>query len=305
MWLESREGIGTTFFFRLPVDPPPPIEGSVSRWLSPHMQYKQRTRRSMAPVPTVRPRFVVLETGNSLQRLLTRYLDGAESVPVNSLQEAVQELSHVPARALLVNDVSVSEALRRFNEFAPLPRGIPAIICSVPGIHEAAGTLGVSDYLVKPISRDALLAALDGLELRGNTVLVVDDEPEALRLFRRMLVASERSYRVLSAIDGRQAMDILHKERPDAMLLDLIMPNMDGFQLLAAKGQDPALRDIPVVVISARDPAGQPIVSNALAVTQGGGLSMHRLLGCIETLSQMLSLTAQTDDPAPTERPFD
>jgi len=125
--------------------------------------------------------------------------------------------------------------------------------------------------------------------LQGKTILVVDDEPEALRLFRRMLASTGRGYRVLRAANGRQALAILRSERPDAILLDLVMPEMDGFQLLAAKNADPALRDIPVVAISARDPAGQPILSNALAVTRGGGLSTPQLLACIEALSRILS----------------
>ena len=72
-----------------------------------------------------------------------------------------------------------------------------------------------------------------------------------------------------------------------------------GFQLLEAKSQDPALSDIPVIVLSARDPAGQPIVSNALAITQKGGLSMHHLLAYIKMTGQVLSIAAPSADPMP------
>lgn len=296
MWLESEKGAGTTFFFRLPIDLPTPVDSGVSRWFSPHIQDPGRTRPSMAPVPTIRPRFVVVEAGNSMQRLLTRYLDGAEIVAAASLIEAIQELGRVPAQAVLINDISVSTSLQRLTESSALPSGTPVIICSIPGIQEAAGALGVSDYLVKPVSRNRLLNALDRLNLSGKTVLVVDDEPEALRLFRRMLVSSELGYRVLSASDGRQALSILREQRPNVVLLDLIMPNMDGFQLLAAKSQDPMLREIPVLVISARDPAGQPIVSKTLAVIRSDGFSVHRLLNCIGTISGILSTTGQVAD---------
>jgi len=299
IWVETQEGRGTTFFFRLPVSTPRPIVSGLSRWLNPQWEYVERPHRSMAPVTTLRPRFVVLEAGDSLKRLLTRYLDSVEIVSVGSLEEALGELADAPAQALLVNDMSVGEALRRLNQSAALPYGVPVIVCSVPGAYEAADTLGVSDYLVKPVSRDALLAALDRLNLRGGTILIVDDEPEALRLFRRMLASSGRGYRVLRAGDGQEAMNILRRERPDVILLDLIMPNMDGFQLLEAKSQDPALRDIPVVVISARDPAGQPIVSKALAVTRGGGLSVPRLLACVEAITRILSTAVRTGDQAP------
>jgi CheY-like chemotaxis protein len=123
--------------------------------------------------------------------------------------------------------------------------------------------------------------------------LIVDDEPDALQLFGRMLALPGRGYRVLLARDGREAMGILEQYRPDAILLDLVMPNMDGFQLLEARKGDPALRDIPVVVISARDPAGQPIVSSALAVTRGGGLSVRQLLASIEAVGEILSTTGK------------
>ena len=306
IWVESEEGGGTTFFFQLPMAPPTPVSTSdFMRGFAPEWEYVQRTRPSTAPKPVVHPRFVVLETGQALQRLLSRYMDGVEIAAVSSLQEAIQELSDVPARALLVNEISISEALQRLDESEGLPYGTPAITCSVPGVQEAAGELGVSDYLVKPISKESLLAALDRLELKGNTVLIIDDEPEALRLFRRMLISSARGYRILRATDGEQGLSILGEQRADVILLDLIMTRMDGFRFLARKSQEPTLRDIPVIVISARDPTGQPIVSNALAVTRGGGLPIPQLLACIDTLSRILSTAGQADDPIPIEVPSD
>jgi len=298
MWLESRQGVGTTCFFRLPIDPFIPPERSVSRWSYSLGEYEERPRSSRAPVIPVRPRFVILEVGNSLQRLLSRYEENLETVTVQTIEQAAQELARMPAYALLVNDAAVGNALQHINSSAVLPYGVPAIVCSIPGYYEAAGSLGVSDYLIKPISRGKLVAALDRLKLQGNTVLIVDDEPEALRLFRRMLTSSGRDYRVLRATNGRQALHILRTQRPDVVLLDLVMPEMDGFQLLEAKNQDPALREVPVVVTSARDPAGHPIVSNALAATRGGGLSVPQVLACVEALSRILSTAGQPDDPA-------
>jgi len=251
------------------------------------------------PKAVVRPRFVILETGDILQRLMTRYLDGVEIASAASLEEALHALSTSPSQALVINDISVSGALQRLEQLA-LPYGTPVLICSVPGASESAGALGVADYLVKPVSREALLSAIDRLHLRGKTILIVDDEPDALRLFRRILTSAGREYRVLKARDGREALQLLREQRPDAMIIDLVMPNMDGFQLLEARSQDPTLRAIPAIVVSARDPVGPPIVSNTLAVICRNGLSAHRLLTCMKTLSEALSTIGQPGGPAPT-----
>ena len=102
---------------------------------------------------------------------------------------------------------------------------------------------------------------------------------------------------MLRARTGRRALHLLRERRPDAMLLDLFMPGMDGFQVLRAKGDDPAIRDIPVVIVSARDPSGAPVVSSSVTVTRSGGLSADDLLSCIEAVSEVLA-PAERPDPA-------
>ncbi len=298
MWLESEKGSGTTVYFRLPVDPPAPIEAGVTRWINPYLHYEERTHRPPSTGAN-RPRFVLLESNGLLQRLLTRYLDSVEIAPTMSFEEALEEIARAPAQALILNASMIGEDLQNLLRDGSLPYGTPAILCSIAGAFEAGGTPGVSDYLIKPVSREALLAAMDHLDLQGKTILVVDDEPEALQLFRRMLVSSGRGYRVLRAADGAQALHILRSQRPDALLMDLVMPEMDGFELLATKNADPALRGIPTIIISARDPVGQPILSSALAVTRGGGLSAPQLLNCIEALTRILSPGSPTAGPAP------
>lgn len=298
LWVESKKNQGTTFFFRLPIDEPAALSGGAVRWTNPYQPYEQRIRPSRYRPPEARPRLVIAERGNVMQRLVGRYLSGVEIVPTADVDAALQALAGVPSRALLVNDIHVADMLDRLNQPSALPYGTPAIVSFLPGLAQATDALGVFDYLVKPISREALLSSLDRLQPAVKTVLVVDDEPDALRLFRRMLSSAERDYRVLRASDGKQALSILREQRPDVILLDLMMPELDGFQLLAIKEQDPNLRDIPVILISALDPLGQPIASNMLAVVRGGGLSAHQVLTCIETLIEVLSPGGSTGDRA-------
>ena len=161
--------------------------------------------------------------------------------------------------------------------------------------------MGVAGILIKPITRQKLLENLEQLHILEGTVLIVDDEPDALQLFGRMLASSGRNYRVLLARDGLDALHILEECRPDVILLDLVMPNMNGFQLLELRGQKPELQGIPIIVISARNPAGHPVVSQGLAVTQAEGLSVRQLMACIQALSQILSVTGTSADPGQPE----
>ena len=132
---------------------------------------------------------------------------------------------------------------------------------------------------------------------------LVDDRPEALQLFARMLSSAQHRYRILQATNGQRALSLLRERQPDVMLLDLIMPGMDGFPVLREKSRDPAIRQIPVIVISAKDPTGEPIVSDTLTVTRGGGLSVSDLLACIQAVSEVLSPSVRLDRQAQPEKP--
>jgi signal transduction histidine kinase/CheY-like chemotaxis protein len=310
MWLESSAGQGATFFFTLPLDLPPAAAEGPGRWLTPDWGMAARTRPSLAPVAHIRPRLVVLDPAGTLGRLLTRYLAGYEIATVPDLPAAIRELAATPAQALLVAEPDTLTEPGRHDSppaLRSIPRDVPVISCPIPGTGWAApgDPEAIADYLVKPISQEALLAAVTAA-LRGRglqpdgpaTILLVDDEPDELRLFWRMLAAADRHYRVLTAGNGMEALAVLREEKPDVVVSDLMMPEMDGFQLAAAKDAIRELRDIPLVIISARDPQGQPIVAESVTAMCAGGLSIPQLLACVEALSAILSPLPGASRPA-------
>jgi CheY-like chemotaxis protein len=289
MWIESSQGHGLTVSFSLPLAAAMPDFGGALRWINQFSDYYPRTRPSLAPIPVNRPRLVVLEAGHSFERLLTRYMADVEVVHTGSFVAAVEEAARVPTQAILVNDLAIGLQLPELDAAAGLPYGTPVIHCAVPGPQESAGLLGVSDYLIKPVSRERLLAAIQRVAPAAATVLLVDDDPDALLLFRRMLASTGYDYRVIRAENGQQAIQVMQEQPPDLILLDLIMPGMDGFQFLAEKNARPELRAIPAIVISAQDPLGQPIVSRNVAISHNGGISTRQLLGLIEASVHLLS----------------
>src|SRR4030095_2609611 len=101
--------------------------------------------------------------------------------------------------------------------------------------------LGAADYLTKPIDRERLLAVL-ARHRPGLAILVVDDDPTLRELLRRTL--EREGYAVLEAGDGRAALTRIEERVPGLILLDLLMPHMDGFELLAELPARPAWRGI-------------------------------------------------------------
>jgi signal transduction histidine kinase/CheY-like chemotaxis protein len=296
IWLESQAGQGTVFHVSLPFAPAPvddikPI--AARRWVHPYDAYVPRTRPRVAPVPEVKARYVVMEYGHTLERLLTRYMGNAEVVRVHSLDEAQHVLSESPARAFVVNSALLPQHPWPDAGWGKLPYDTPLLACWLPS-DAAPEQLGVVQYLVKPVNHAHLEEAMLALGPEVRTVLVCDDEPDVLRLFLRMLAGLARGYQIFTATSGVEAMAALRELRPDAMILDLLMPEMTGFELLQEKAKEPELRNIPVIVASSLDPYNQPIMSNQLFVARGSGLSSRDLLQCIQSLSAVLAPDAPT-----------
>jgi PAS domain S-box-containing protein len=130
---------------------------------------------------------------------------------------------------------------------------VPVVMLTIVDDHNRAYSLGAADYLTKPIDRDRLISVLRQFAKgnRANTVLLVDDDPSSRGLMKRMLEGEHWSVR--EAENGRDGIQKLKEERPDVILLDLLMPEMNGFEFLDAIRQQPDWQSIPVIVVTAKD----------------------------------------------------
>jgi signal transduction histidine kinase/DNA-binding response OmpR family regulator len=130
-------------------------------------------------------------------------------------------------------------------------RDYPVVICSIVEQADKGFSLGAADYLVKPILQEELVHALDRLNKDGtiHDVLVIDDDPNDLRLIEKIL-NEHGEYKPILAQGGRRGWEAINTKVPHAIILDIFMPEMDGFTILEKLRENPKLRDIPVLVVS-------------------------------------------------------
>ena len=289
MWLTSEPGKGTTFFVSIPIEPKLDIEENrqgASRWFNPFQEFTPRLRPAKALRPESNPRILVVEQDGTMQRLFSRYLDGVDVISIVNLPEAVAEIGKAPTRLMVINSPEpYAESSLDFTN----PFNTPVITCWMPGREEAARRLGIVHYLLKPVEQDVLLSALDEVGKVEMSVLLVEDDPETIQLFARIISISRPAVRVIRAASGREALQLMRERKPDAVILDMNLSDINGFDLLGEKGSDPQIRAIPVIVVSSTDPSGIPIVSNRFSVNCTNGLSIKEFLGCLGAVSEILN----------------
>ncbi len=205
------------------------------------------------------PLVLVVEDDVHIATVLRTYLesDGYRVEVVDDGQQAVQAARALAPFAITL-DISlpkqdgwmVLNALKR----EPTTADIPVVIVSIVDNRDYGLVLGASDYLVKPIDHERLRATLRSLERLGGsngTILVVDDDPALRDVLGGVL--SEDGWRVVTASDGGEALASVERDRPMAMVLDLMIPQVDGFEVLRTLRERPATRDLPVIVVTAKD----------------------------------------------------
>ena len=173
---------------------------------------------------------------------------------------------------------------------------IPVVMVTMTEDRRTAYALGACDYLVKPVDpgRLARLLKRHSANRPGGSVLVIDDDPAARAIMRRLL--ANEGLRVSEADGGRAAIDRLSQETPDLIVLDLVMPDMDGFEVLERLRVSPSWGQIPVVVVTAKElsPQERTILNGSV-----GRVLRKTFVGCEELLPAVRAcVRAQSRTPA-------
>jgi len=274
IWAESEIDKGSTFAFSLPLG-----DKRTSRLRQP----------SSLPVLAARTRPTVLVLGDdgTASGYLRRRFPAYEFAAVGEVSALPEIADRTRPSAVIVNrPVGEGEGEEAHAVVSYLGQTIPVMECSLPSATWLSGEERFTAVLTKPISQESLLATLaDVLPGRDTaSVLLVDDDRGFVQLVSRMLQAAPGApYRVLTAYNGEEALRRLRRFRPDAVLADLVMPGMSGFDLLLAVRGQPELADLPVVAVTAATPGEDKLsaTGTTFSVMRGGAFQPGELLRLI------------------------
>jgi CheY-like chemotaxis protein len=192
-------------------------------------------------------------------------------VTARTLDQVRHEALRRRLDAVVITTPNSLDNARRLRSDLP---SIPIITCAIRTPHTLAREAGVAEYLLKPVTSDQLEAALRRLRRRIQTILVVDDDPEMRRMLSRMAQLGRRNRTVAEAADGVEALRYVRTAAPDVVLLDLLMPRMDGYGFLKSLRAEKALKRLPVIVITAKSHEREAVVADELVITRESGLSV-------------------------------
>jgi signal transduction histidine kinase/CheY-like chemotaxis protein len=253
----SEPGLGSTFTFTVPA------------WASATGTLSAPAPRSIARRPNQGlpgGGILVVDDDPSVRQLISRHLEqeGWKTVQASNATDALQ-LARESRPILITLDVMMPDAsgwyvLEKLRE-DPRTAGIPVLVVTIVEDQRLVFGLGAADYLGKPYQREALINKIHRLlpELDGKRVLVVDDDAEARIILSRIL--TDEHVEVTLATSGDQAMAMIGENRPDLVLLDLMMPGMSGFEVAARLRTHPETASIPVMIVSAKELTAEDLMT--------------------------------------------
>jgi CheY-like chemotaxis protein/anti-sigma regulatory factor (Ser/Thr protein kinase) len=277
--LESKPGVGSTFTIRLPATSRAPSSG--------------RPAEARGHASEERP-VLVIDDDPAVVELISSTLkeEGFRVVSALNGEEGLKLARQVEPLAITLDVVNSGSGMDGFQTLEalradPATRSIPVIVFTMVESRERALSFGAAESLSKPVHPDQLMAVFRrlGIVSRAYPVLIVEDDTVNRGLLRKML--ERTGFRVEEAENGRIALDLLESEQPAVVLLDLMLPEVDGFELLARIRERRDLRDVPVVVITGRDLTDgdrERFSDNVRDVLQKGKYSREELVAHVREL---------------------
>ncbi|MFQ5936794.1 MAG: response regulator, partial [Acidiferrobacterales bacterium] len=248
--VESTHGKGSTFTIQLPA-----AVATVKAAVTPQTE---ELPAKVKPVPEDAPTVLVIDDDPAVRDLMQRFLnkEGIRMLAAADGKEGLR-LAKAERPDVITLDVlmpgmdgwAVLTALKANRKLAD----IPVIMITITDEKQVGYALGVADYLTKPINWKRLNAVLQKYQRADAScrVLVVEDDARTRKMMRSRL--EKHGWPVTEAENGRAALERMAEQTPDVILLDLMMPEMDGFQFVDQLRLNEKWRTIPVIVVTAKD----------------------------------------------------
>jgi signal transduction histidine kinase/CheY-like chemotaxis protein len=295
--VESTPGKGSVFTVMLPTVVVAPSERHPEQDKPEQQPASTHLPQAASPAvaeQTILPLVLVIDDDPTARDLIARSLtrDGAH-VQVETAAGGTEglRLAHELRPDFITLDVMMPDMdgwdVLSALKAAPDTASIPVVMLTILEEREHAFSMGASDYLNKPVQRETLIKtvqkyveqAADAAARRTVPILVVEDDSPTREMLRRML--EREGWVVMEAQNGREAISRIVEQRPALILLDLMMPEVDGFQLLDMLRDNPYWRQVPVIVVTAADlsPADRLHLTNQVEyVMQKGSYRREELL---------------------------
>lgn len=257
MWVESRIGEGTSIYFTVPL----PEAAREQAFPLSDETLDDHYWRYLAEKAASERTLLVLSPDPAAGDVIARYVvDDCGVVAVLSPDQVCPAIAESLPSALILDHTLVTDEEMQ-STLRELPYDLPVISFAFPGTPGRPRRLpaGVSSYLVKPIGRRDLVEAIQALGPGVRSLLIVDDDPAMVRFVSMVLKSVEEEespqggYQLRSALTGTEALQRLREDKPDAMLLDLALPDISGWRVLKELRHDPDLDAVPVILLTAHD----------------------------------------------------
>jgi signal transduction histidine kinase/CheY-like chemotaxis protein len=286
--VESETGKGTTFTIWLPEQ----VQDRSQSLQELDTGTPEREAAKTLPTSSSLGTVLAIDDDPSVRDLMQRFLgkEGFNVITAEGGAEGLRLAKELLPDAIVLDVMmprtdgwSVLSSLKADPELAT----IPVVMVTIVDDKNLGYALGASDYLLKPIDYSYLTSLLQKyrLDATSNSIMVVEDNPENREMIGRQL--TKAGWQVLEAENGRRALDVLHSERPSVILLDLMMPEMDGFEFIDELRQRPEWRSIPVIVLTAKDLTQEDkerLDGQIQRIYQKGSYNRQTLLNEIHTL---------------------
>ena len=290
IWLESQMGVGSTFFFNLPKEQAAGPSVSPGRWLNERWSWISRLGKPAFAAESLQSlRLVVLDSNRVLEGLLSNYKDRLEYSMVDDVpgadpgpgarprQPGAGQRPH-PGRPRPPGGGHLQGGQGHPGGRLPHPRP-----CVAHPEGRGGQVVGQAHHPWRPEQGHRRRC-----QWPVRSVLIVDDDVEISDLYTRMLKSEDEDREISVASSGEAALRTMKRSRPDLVILDISMPEMDGFAFLDRKKADPALRDVPVMIVSAMDLRENSLESRLFVASMANGLSAAKLLECAVGISEIL-----------------